>query len=81
MRVAGVDQRVLDLSALNLTSRDDEYVRDEEPPKMIVAREKVIEEARQALEKQRQSDLKQVSLVVIGVLFYILDFFFISSLW
>ncbi len=62
----GNDQRALDLSALNLTSND-EYVPTEEPPKVVLAREKVLEEARKALERQQASDFKLVSLVVIGM--------------
>lgn len=57
------DIRQLDLAGLNL---DDETVLpiDEPPPKITVAREKVLEEARKQLEGN--ADKKTVSLVVIG---------------
>ncbi len=55
----------MDLSALNLTPKV-ESVPIEEAPKITLAREKVLEEANRALEAQQTSDLKLVSLVVIG---------------
>lgn len=61
----GVDPQSLDLSALNLTSKSEEVV--EEPPKMSFAREKLLEEARRAIEVERVSDKKGVSLVVVGM--------------
>lgn len=64
-----VDQRLLDLAAMNLTNKEDEYVRDDEPPpKMSVAKEKVLEEARNVvLQAKTENGVKAVSLVVIGV--------------
>lgn len=59
---------MMDLSAMNLTSND-EYLPTDEAPKVTVAREKVLEEAKKALEDQRASDVKLVSLVVIGAYF------------
>lgn len=38
----------------------------EEPPKMALAREKVIEEAKKKLEARGDTDKRGVSLVVIG---------------
>lgn len=56
-----MDQRQLDLSGLNISSIDEKVF--EEPPKITVAREKVIEEAKK---KQNDAGKKGVSLVVIG---------------
>ncbi|KZP07149.1 EF Tu GTP binding domain-containing protein [Athelia psychrophila] len=61
----GTDQRQLDMSALNIYSPDDEENAYEEPPKMTLAREKVVEEAKKALDA-RGDGKKGVSLVVIG---------------
>ncbi|EPQ59652.1 hypothetical protein GLOTRDRAFT_103641 [Gloeophyllum trabeum ATCC 11539] len=44
------DQRDLDMSGLNLKDEDEGPVVDEEPPKITIAREKLLEEARKALE-------------------------------
>ncbi|PSR73485.1 hypothetical protein PHLCEN_2v10777 [Hermanssonia centrifuga] len=58
-------QQQLDISALNLdTPEGTETPPDEPPPKITIAREKVLEEARKALEGT--GDKKGVSLVVIG---------------
>ena len=66
--VRGVDPRHLDLSALNLTPRDEESeVIEEEPPKMSFAKEKLIEEARRVTETDNENHKKGVSLVVIGM--------------
>lgn len=62
--VRGADPRMLDLAALNLTARE-EVVVEEPPPKITIAREKVLEEARKALEGK--DDKKAISLVVIGM--------------
>jgi hypothetical protein len=61
---AGVDPIKLDLEGLNLGERG-EAVRDEPPPKMTIAREKVLEEAKLALEADEKGK-KALSLVVIG---------------
>lgn len=58
------DARALDMSALNLNTPE-EQVPDEPPPKMTIAREKLLEEARKAV--QGESEKKGVSMVVIGV--------------
>ncbi|THH33638.1 hypothetical protein EUX98_g505 [Antrodiella citrinella] len=59
----GTDIRQLDMSALNLTPEDSAPV-DEPPPKITIARENVLEEARKMLEGKDEK--KGVSLVVIG---------------
>ncbi|KAF4602370.1 Hsp70 suppressor, GTPase facilitates ribosomal subunit dissociation [Pleurotus pulmonarius] len=64
LRGAGVDQRQLDLSGLNLGPKDDTPSVAEEPPKMSFAREKLLEEAKKALDAENVK--KGVSLVVIG---------------
>lgn len=58
------DPRQLDISALNLTSKEDEVPMDEPPPKITIAREKVLEEAQKAIDGDGSK--KGVSLVVIG---------------
>lgn len=59
-----VDQQALDISSLNLDAGEAQETVDEPPPKMSLAREKVLEEARKALEDTTKK--KAVSLVVIG---------------
>lgn len=59
-----VDQQALDISSLNLDAGEAPEAVDEPPPKMSLAREKVLEEARKALEDTTKK--KAVSLVVIG---------------
>lgn len=61
-----MEQRDLDMQGLNLGEKDEEGAVDEPPPKMSIAREKVIEEAKKALEEEEKSGKKGVSLVVIG---------------
>lgn len=62
-KAQGLDQFTLDVSSLNLNSKENE-VPDEPPPKMTVSREKALEEA---LRMVQSKDGKQsVSLVVIG---------------
>ena len=58
------DARILDLSALNIGPEEAVQVVDEPPPKMTIAREKILEEATKVLEGKEQK--KGVSLVVIG---------------
>lgn len=59
------DQQQLDISGLNLTSTLTEKKQVvEEPPKVSMAREKVLEEARRALEAEEGR--KGISIVVIG---------------
>lgn len=57
-----------DLQGLNLGEKDEEGVVDEPPPKMSIAREKVLEEAKKAMEEEQKSGKKGVSLVVIGMI-------------
>jgi elongation factor 1 alpha-like protein len=61
-----MDQRQIDMSALNISSIGDEERVIEEPPKMALAREKVIEEAKKVLEARGEMDKRGVSLVVVG---------------
>lgn len=65
----GVDQRVLDLSGLNLNMNE---VRSttvaEEAPKMSLAKEKLLEEAKKVIEGEGAERKKEISLVVIGKL-------------
>jgi elongation factor 1 alpha-like protein len=60
-----MDQRQIDMSGLNISNDDEEKVI-EEPPKMALAREKVIEEAKRILDARGETDKKAVSLVVVG---------------
>ncbi|KAG6833838.1 hypothetical protein H0H87_011772 [Tephrocybe sp. NHM501043] len=62
----GMDQRHLDLSALNLTRDEDADAGPEEPPQMSFAREKLLEEARRVIEAEGENKKKGVSLVVVG---------------
>ncbi|KLO07491.1 hypothetical protein SCHPADRAFT_795262, partial [Schizopora paradoxa] len=57
-----VDQQAFDVSALNLEDREDPVIY-EPPPKVSLAHEKVIEEARKAIQENTK---KSVSLVVVG---------------
>ena len=62
------DARQLDLSALNLNPEESPRQLDEPPPKMTMAREKVLEEAKRAL--KGKDDKRSVNLVVIGKCFF-----------
>lgn len=61
-----MDQKNFDLSALNL-SKDDggSGSMPEEPPKLTLAREKLLEEAKRSLEMEGKR--QALSLVVIGM--------------
>jgi elongation factor 1 alpha-like protein len=61
-----MDQRQIDISGLNIYSIGDEEKVIEEPPKMVLAREKVIEEAKKALDARGETDKRGVSLVIVG---------------
>ncbi|KAF5393712.1 hypothetical protein D9757_000304 [Collybiopsis confluens] len=61
-----VNQRMLDLSALNLTDNDLVSSPVEEPPKISLEREKLLEEAKKAIDAEGVGQKKEVSLVVIG---------------
>lgn len=43
-----MEQKDLDMQGLNLGEKDEEGVVDEPPPKMSIAREKIIEEAKKS---------------------------------
>ncbi|OCB90856.1 hypothetical protein A7U60_g1880 [Sanghuangporus baumii] len=58
-----LDQQAMDISSLHLDSDDVEEPVNEPPPKISIAREKVLEEARKSLNANTK---KAVSLVVIG---------------
>lgn len=62
----GIDHRMIDLSALNLTEVEEQVVFSEEIPKASFAREKLLEEARKAIEAEGKDRKKEISLVVIG---------------
>ena len=62
----GIDQRQLDMSGLNISPVDEKVF--EELPKMTIAREKVIEEAKKKQDNARKARKRGVSLVVIGML-------------
>ena len=64
LRGGTADIRQLDLSALNLTPTQESVPVEEPPPKITIAREKVLEEAKQMLEGKGEK--KGLSLVVIG---------------
>lgn len=59
-----MDQQAFDISSMNLADKEPETVY-EEPPKITLAREKVMEEAQKAIDSSAK---KAVSLVVIGTL-------------
>ena len=61
---AALEQRNIDVSALGLGVEEKSLVQDE-PPRMALAREKVLEEASKALEAECKGQAG-VSLVVIG---------------
>lgn len=65
----GLNQMLLDLSAVGLQPREDESPRaDESVPKVALERGKLLEEARKELQASSQDMKKGVSLVVIGTL-------------
>jgi len=70
-RKTSIDQRQLDLSSLNLDSREDQLPPVSEEPLPIVsyAKEKLIEEVKKSLEKEGKGKRKGISLVVIGMSF------------
>ena len=63
---AALEQRNIDVSALGLGVEEKSLVQDE-PPRMALAREKVLEEAAKALEAECKGQAG-VNLVVIGEL-------------
>ena len=62
-----VDQQQLDISGLNLNGQNSDVTECvEEPPKMSMARENLLEEAKRALSVEGENCKKGVSMVVIG---------------
>ncbi|KAI6047031.1 P-loop containing nucleoside triphosphate hydrolase protein [Pisolithus marmoratus] len=62
----GADQKIFDIAALNLTSKEEAVSVDEPPPKMTLERGKLLEDARKVLEGPGKNGKRSVSLVVIG---------------
>jgi elongation factor 1 alpha-like protein len=62
---AGTDQRELDISALNLGPKEADEQVEEEPPKLALARDRLLEEVQTALKKQSE-EKEGVNLVVVG---------------
>lgn len=60
-----IDQQTLDMFSLNIVDPEREELNDETLPKMSLARDKIIEDAR--LQVEGKDVKKGVSLVVIGV--------------
>ncbi|KAF8529943.1 EF Tu GTP binding domain-containing protein [Gautieria morchelliformis] len=58
-----MDQQQFDMASLNLQNNPDAF--EEEPPKMTLAREKVLQQAREALQGDSKGK-RGISLVVIG---------------
>ena len=61
--VGGVDQQQFDMASLNLQNNSEGF--EEEVPKVTLAREQVLQQARAALEGDNQGK-RGISLVVIG---------------
>jgi hypothetical protein len=67
VRKATTDQGALDMSGLNLDSGNgDAGATDEPPPKVSYAKEKLLEEARKAMEQANELGKKAVSIIVVG---------------
>lgn len=56
----------MDMAGLNIANPDDSQSRDEPPPKITIAREKILEEARKEANSGDAEGKKRLSLVVIG---------------
>ena len=67
-RKDSIDQYRLDLSGLNIESKDDELAPfTEEPlPSVNYGKEKLIEEVKRSMEAENKGKKKAVSLIVIG---------------
>lgn len=65
-RRATVDQQQMDMSGLNLKDKAPEAEVIDEPPKITVSREKILEEAKHVLDAENQNGKKGISIVVIG---------------
>ena len=69
-KTLNVDQQQLDLSGLNLNGQNSDVTECvEEPPKMSMVREKLLEAAKRALWVEGENGKKGVSMVVIGAHF------------
>lgn len=66
LRKESGDQQQLDIAGLNLNEKTDVIPTSEEPPKMSLTREKVLEEAKQMLGLQNSTGKKAINLIVIG---------------
>ena len=65
-----VDQQRLDISGLNLNGQNSDAAECvEKPPKMSMARENLLEEAKRVLSAEGENGKKGVSMVVIGTHF------------
>lgn len=66
-----MDQQQLDISGLNLNGQNSHATTEcaEEPPKISMARENLLEEAKRALDVEDENGKKGVSIVVIGTRF------------
>jgi elongation factor 1 alpha-like protein len=69
-----MEARDVDIAGLNLNDKVEEAIV-EEPPKVTIAREKVLEEAKKELEAKEKQGKKAVSLVVIGKHFKVMLIF------
>jgi len=70
-----IDQQIFDMVSLNL--QDNPEVFEEEIPKMTLAREKVLQQARAALGGDSEGK-RGISLVVIGAQLFISTWFYIK---
>jgi len=61
-----VDQQQMDMSGLNLNDKATEAGIIEEPLKIGVSRERILEEAKHLLDAENQDGKKGISIVVIG---------------
>lgn len=68
VKKVSIDQQQIDISGLNLEDkRANVNEVAEEPPKMTIAREKILEEAKRALDAEDKHTKKGISIVVIGM--------------
>ena len=65
MKKPSGDQQNMDMAGLNLGGKLSDVQEAEEPPKMALAKEKVLEEARKAIE-QGDGGKKSLNIVVVG---------------
>jgi len=74
------DQQNLDMAGLNLGGKLSDVQEVEEPPKMALAKEKVLEEARKAIE-QGDGGKKGLNIVVVGAFLVGLDEVWFNALF